>query len=262
MRGNKSAIPDFDDLVFESRNKDYGAFQLRKKYKSAVFQGLIISSAIGCSAVLIPFLINSHSDHVFTGGSRFITVNVENMMFPAEEHYVPPPLPSVKSRKPQENINSVIPDIVDSVFPMEKTMPATDEVLATSGDSSLNASLTGPGNDLLNGTGDTDLTEPLFIVEVMPSFHGGDETKFHDWVQKRTIYPQEASDNNIRGTVILTFVVEKDGSVGEINIVKGVHPLLDSVAIKVVSASPKWSPGLQRGQPVRVRFLIPIMFSK
>ena len=60
---------------------------------------------------------------------------------------------------------------------------------------------------------------------------------------------------------MLTFVVEKDGSVSDVNIVRGVHPLLDNEALKVVSESPKWSPGLQRGQPVRVIFIIPIIFS-
>jgi protein TonB len=261
MKVNKIKTPDFDDLIFESRNRDYGAYQLRKKYKSAVIQGLIISSFIGISAVVIPFLIRSTSDQVLMGGNRYVSVNFENLAFPFEKLYLPPPPASLKPGVTHEIINNTVPNIVDTIFPLEKTLASADEILAASGDTLLNENLIGYGENLLNGNGGTELTDPLFIVEVMPSFRGGDEKKFRDWVQNRAIYPEEAVNNKIKGTVILTFVVEKDGSVGNVNIVKGVHPLLDNEALKVVSESPKWSPGLQRGQPVRVIFIIPIIFS-
>jgi protein TonB len=94
----------------------------------------------------------------------------------------------------------------------------------------------------------------------MPTFKGGGLDEFRLWVGKRTNYPQAAIDNKIRGTVFLTFIVEKDGSVSNVSIIKGVHPLLDNEAIKAISESPKWTPGLQRGLPVRVRFQIPLSF--
>jgi protein TonB len=94
----------------------------------------------------------------------------------------------------------------------------------------------------------------------MPTFKGGDLSKFRDWVWKRTNYPQAAIDKKIRGTVFLTFIVEKDGSVTNVTVIKGVDPIVDYEAVKTISESPKWSPGLQRGQPVRVRFQIPMNF--
>ena len=118
----------------------------------------------------------------------------------------------------------------------------------------------GFGDDLLPGGDGSGNEEPLFIVEVMPTFKGGDLNKFRDWVGKRTKYPEAAITNKIRGTVFLTFIVEKDGSVSNVTVIKGVHPLLDEEAVKAISESPKWSPGLQRGQPVRVRFQIPLEF--
>ena len=102
--------------------------------------------------------------------------------------------------------------------------------------------------------------KPFFMVEVMPTFKGGDINNFREWVQKRTNYPQAAIENKIRGTVYLTFIVEKDGSVSNVTILKSVHPLIDSEAIKAIAASPRWSPGLQRGQPVRVRYQISLNF--
>jgi protein TonB len=98
------------------------------------------------------------------------------------------------------------------------------------------------------------------MVEVMPSFKGGDINKFRDWVQKRTNYPQIAIDNRIHGRVFLTFVIEPDGAVSNVTIVKGVDPVIDNEAVKAIEASPKWAPGLQRGQPVRVRYSMWLSF--
>jgi protein TonB len=94
----------------------------------------------------------------------------------------------------------------------------------------------------------------------MPTFRGGDINNFREWVQKRTNYPQAAIENKIRGTVFLTFIVEKDGSVSNVTILKSVHSLIDNEAVKAIAESPRWSPGLQRGQPVRVRYQISLNF--
>jgi protein TonB len=94
----------------------------------------------------------------------------------------------------------------------------------------------------------------------MPTFKGGGLDEFRKWVAKRTNYPQAAFERKLRGTVFLTFIVEKDGSVSNVTVIKGVDPLLDSEAVKAISESPKWTPGLQRGEPVRVRYSIPLNF--
>ena len=94
----------------------------------------------------------------------------------------------------------------------------------------------------------------------MPSFKGGDLNKFREWVQKRTKYPQEALDRKVQGRVFLTFVVETDGSVSNVTVVKGVDPMIDNEAVRAIQGSPKWTPGLQRGQPVRVRYSMWLAF--
>jgi len=160
----------------------------------------------------------------------------------------------------QQTVEYVPPVIVDSILPIEQTMVSTDEVLASAEGDIVDASGSGFGDDLLPGGDGTGSDEPLFIVETMPTFKGGDLTEFRNWVGKRTRYPEAAIINKIRGTVFLTFIVEKDGSVSNVTVVKGVHPLLDEEAVRAISDSPKWSPGLQRGLPVRVRFQIPLDF--
>jgi protein TonB len=255
----KQNIPKFDDLIFESRNKEYGAYQLRKKYNSVLIAGIIFASVIGCSAVIIPFVINPVDEHIL-GGGRSVQVTMESLQPPPEEIYVPPAPPPPENNAPQEVLKYVAPEVVDTIVPLQDVPPATDDALAHSGESDAEATGTGPGDELLEGEGGTGTDKPFFMVEVMPTFKGGDINNFREWVQKRTNYPQAAIENKIRGTVYLTFIVEKDGSVSNVTILKSVHPLIDSEAIKAIAASPRWSPGLQRGQPVRVRYQISLNF--
>ena len=100
----------------------------------------------------------------------------------------------------------------------------------------------------------------FMIVEKMPEFPGGDEAlKKH--IINSLQYPKTASKNGLQGKVYVTFIVEKDGSVGDTKIVRGVHPALDQEAVRLVKSLPKWTPGKQKGKAVRVQYTLPIIFS-
>ena len=253
-------ISDFDDLVFEHRNREYGAYDLRKRYNRALLVGTIVASVIIIICVIIPFISRPSAERVVTGGDGFYQVRMENLEPPEELIYIPPAPPPPEASKMQQTVEYVPPVVVDSILPIDQTMISTDEVLASTEGDLVDVSGSGFGDDLLPGGDGTGSDEPLFIVETMPTFKGGDLTEFRNWVGKRTRYPEAAIINKIRGTVFLTFIVEKDGSVSNVMVVKGVHPLLDEEAVRAISDSPKWSPGLQRGLPVRVRFQIPLDF--
>jgi len=253
-------ISDFDDLVFEHRNREYGAYDLRKRYNRALLAGTIVAALTAIITVMVPFISHPSTERFVTGGDGFYQVRMENLQPPEEMVYIPPAPPPPEAAKMKETVEYVPPVVVDSVNPSEPTMVSTDEVMASADGDIIDASGSGFGDDLLPGEDGTGSDEPLFIVETMPTFKGGDLTEFRNWVGKRTRYPEAAIINKIRGTVFLTFIVEKDGSVSNVTVVKGVHPLLDEEAVRAISDSPKWSPGLQRGQPVRVRFQIPLDF--
>ena len=102
--------------------------------------------------------------------------------------------------------------------------------------------------------------EPVIIAETMPSFQGGDVNAFARWCSKNIKYPSAAADNGSQGKVTVQFVVERDGSVSNITILRGVDKYLDEEAIRVVQSSPKWQPGANRGKPVRVYIQVPINF--
>ena len=102
--------------------------------------------------------------------------------------------------------------------------------------------------------------QPFVKVEEMPSFQGGDITKFRNWVQSKVRYPQIAQENNISGRVFLMFVVERDGTLTNIQVLQTPDSSLSDEAIRVLKTSPKWKPGKQRNQTVRVKYTLPIDF--
>ena len=101
--------------------------------------------------------------------------------------------------------------------------------------------------------------EPFDVVEQMPEFPGG-TPELMKYISTNVKYPKEAFEKGIQGRVVVQFVVEKDGSINEVKVVKKVNEHLDAEAIRVVNAMPKWKPGKQKGEPVRVKFTLPVTF--
>jgi protein TonB len=101
---------------------------------------------------------------------------------------------------------------------------------------------------------------PLAIVEEKPSFMGGDENTFTKWVFERIVYPEVAKENGVQGRVVLSFIVDADGYVKNVTVLRGVDPSIDKEAVRVVSSSPRWKPGRQRDKAVRVRYNFPLNF--
>lgn len=110
----------------------------------------------------------------------------------------------------------------------------------------------GPYDD--ESTGEEVL--PFLPIEDMPQFNGN----VQQWIAKHVKYPTIAAENNIQGKVYVQFVVEKDGSVSNVRVARGVDASLDKEAVRVIQSMPKWKPGLQRHKPVRVSYTLPIAF--
>lgn len=153
----------------------------------------------------------------------------------------PPPKP-----KPQEVLN-IIPDT-------EETM---DEYLAEDIEPEPYQEI--DIEPLLEDPEEPDDT-PFIIVEDMPTFNGEGLAGFRTWVMKNLRYPEIAAENGISGKVYIQFVVGFEGKVEDVTVYRGVDPALDQEAVRVVSSSPKWKPGEQRGKPARVQFILPIHF--
>lgn len=214
-------IPDFDDIIFERLNKEYGAYLLRKGYNRAVALSVILAVVTGCIIVLIPFLKTPEqkTQEIYT--SRYISM--EKLMAPPGKsgNLLPlasslPVLPKAVRTKIAE-AKYVAPRVVDSIPLSERPIALVSDSLsdAISGRGDINGTGDGTGDFAENGDGGGggggDGT--FFEVEVMPQFKGGDVNKFREWVQKKTKYPEAATINGIHGKVYVTFIVENDGTV-------------------------------------------------
>ncbi len=101
---------------------------------------------------------------------------------------------------------------------------------------------------------------PFVLVEVKPTFQGGDANAFSRWVNQHLSYPDIAKENGVQGRVLLQFTVGTDGSVSAVKVLRGIDSSLDQEAVRVVSASPKWTPGRQRDRAVKVTYTFPVFF--
>lgn len=255
----------FDELIFENRNREYGAYMLRKKYSARVSISVFIAIIIASLVVVMPFIgvISKKQETGNESRTRYVNVRMEDLMPPKEEKIIPPAgAPPPPSSAP--SVKYVAPEIVDTVLATEKTPLTVAEVQATPPDNNneeLTVVSTGAQEELIGSQEGNTNDEPFILVEVKPTFKGGDIEKFREWVQKRVVYPQQAQDNGIQGRVYLTFVIERDGSVSNVVVTRGPDPLLNEEAKKGIMASPKWTPGMQRGRPVRVRYSIFLNFT-
>ena len=107
--------------------------------------------------------------------------------------------------------------------------------------------------------GEVDTTKVYDVVERMPCFPGGNQ-KMQDFIEKNLHYPKECAEKGLQGRVIMDFVVERNGTLTNIRVVKSVNPVLDKEALRIVKLMPKWIPGRQSYKEVRVKYIIPITF--
>ena len=258
---------DFDDIIFRGRNKEYGAYFLRKSYNQAMVSALVLAVLIGIIAVLFPYFRRPEykSRELYT--SIYVTTENLNPPGPMINQALPAP-PSLPPRGTSglktAMLTYVAPEVVDSIALIEKQVAESDSTSANNeGDGIYDGIADGTGNyagGIEGGTGGGGGTGLYTEVEVMPQFKGGDINKFREWVQKKTRYPDEATINGIHGKVYITFIVENDGTVSTVKVAKGVDPLIDNEALKAVMSSPKWTPGRLQGIPVRVSYIIMMNF--
>ena len=101
---------------------------------------------------------------------------------------------------------------------------------------------------------------PFQLVEEKPTFRGGDSNQFSKWVNQRLVYPDSLKKQGIQGRVTLQFTVQADGTVGNVRVLRGVHPDLDNEAVRVVASSPEWNPGKCKDKAVPVTYTFPVIF--
>lgn len=256
MEKNLKDTPSLLDIVFEFRNKEYGAYVLRKKYNRTVIWAMLVGIIIICTAVITPYVMATVSQHRIEVEEKAVEVQMENLDQPMEEIAPPPPPPP--PAEAQAQVKYVAPVIVDSVKVDDQSNLATvDEVQETVQDEAVVEIVEQETEEVEE---EVKEEEVFLIVEEMPSFGTGGANEFRQYTLENLRYPEVAAENGIQGRVFVQFVVEADGRITNVRVLRGVDPSLDKEAVRVVESSPPWNPGKQRGKPVRVSFTFPIIF--
>lgn len=258
MSTNEKHIDTFDDIIFEKRNKEYGAYYIRRKYPKwgAIAFGIaffIVSNAVAWPLVASIINRNVKKEKM----EKNVLVEMTNIKKENEE--APPPPPPPPPPPTVDVVKFTAPKIVDTV--KEEVQLATIDGLKDANNNTPIDTTTIIAVVNNNDPIPTNETEEIFtIVEESPEFPGG-QAALQQYINTHIEYPALAKESEIQGKVILRFVVKGNGEVGEVQILRGVDPLLDAEAIRVVKTLPKWNPGKQRGQPVSVWFSLPINFA-
>lgn len=256
MEKASEKVPSFNDIVFETRNKEYGAYVLRANYSRNVIMALMAGVIIMASATVIPYLRFRAVDGSRTTQEMLVEIRLENLDQPVEQ-VAPPPEPP-RTQEIMEQAKYIPPLVVDSVKPEDEIRLMTaDQASVEVHDSEVIEEIVQLAEEVEEIEEVED--EPFYVVEEMPMFPGGDAA-IQAYIGANVVYPEVAKENNIQGRVIVKFCVTPSGAVDQVSILKGVDPELDAEVVRVVRTLPKFKPGKQGGKPVPVWHTIPVFF--
>ncbi len=270
---------EWRDIVFEGKNKDFGAYKLRESSISRHTKAIV--SVLIAVAIILVLLILSVSgvfakpeeEQVVTSTEQEIATFEPEEEFEEEEieeqFQLPEPEEIIAPEEVanQQQVTELL-IVEDDKIEEDKQVKNQEEVLE-------NEAAVG-AVDITEGTNDlnkiaikeeviaapkVEEEQPVSIamVEQKPEFPGG-EAAMYKWLGENIVYPAAASEEGVQGRVVVEFVVGKDGSITNVRVVRPRHPALDKEALRVVKAMPKWMPGRNTGQPVKVTYTLPVTF--
>ena len=262
------------DLVFEGKNKSYGAYVLREDSSNRHLKSIILVLVVGALFLFLPGLIKGLIPEKTGDEGEDFVVAVQDMNLTDIEKDVPeeniiksiaevPPPPALK----QTIAFTQVLIAHDEEVREEDLMATQQELTASTGAISVATveGLVGDGVDIADLEDhkvivQAAVVEPYIFVEYMPEFKNGGEKGMYAWLQKNIVYPPVAQEQGIQGTVHVRFVVNADGTVGNVEIVRPLNPSLDKEAVRVINKMPAWTPGKQNGVNVPVYYTIPVAF--
>lgn len=268
MEKYKSPDLTLDDIVFEGRNKSYGAYLLRKVYNDHVLRALAISALVFSLALATPVIVKYLSPAEEEDVLDQTVVDLKQIEPPPIDPNTPPPPPPPPAPPPPKvsTVRFVPPEPVPDEEVVEPDPPKQEQLkeVAISTETVVGDPNADPDIVIEEAAptilGDGGGEETIFqVVEQMPQFEGG-MAALGKYLQRNLKYPAQARNANVQGTVFVGFVVGNDGKIRDVSVLKGIGYGCDEEAKRVVSAMPPWKPGKQSGRAVAVRYSLPIKF--
>lgn len=260
--------PQWLDVVFEGRNKAYGAYDLRTISPKYTTRALLVGILIFVGLVTSPMIIKAIRGDQEDKSEEVIETEVTLSEPPPVNEEAPPPPPPVEPPPPRvDQVRMPPPKVVPAEEVREEEPPTVEELKkadpgpkTVAGDPTADIRIDMPVGE---GPKDAQVTEEgsgimdFNAVEVPPTFPGGMQA-FYKWVSNNYRYPQMAKEQGVSGAIHVSFVVERDGSLTDIKIIRDLKYGTGEEAARMLKASPKWKPGIQNGRPVRVSYSLPI----
>jgi protein TonB len=253
----------WEDIVFENRNKAYGAYVIRNIYGNHVLLASLITTMIIGFILAFPSISEYFKDEKQVQDVSLKQIKYNELAPPPPIDKNTPPPPKLDIPPPVKTIIKFLPPkVTDKEIVDEEKMPTQEEIKQVD-----------TGAENIEGTGEVIFDIPVeevvkkdndediifTVVEQQAEFPGGFEA-MGKFLGKNMKYPAQARRMGVEGSVYVSFVIDRDGNISDPQIIKGISAECDKEAIRVVKLMPPWKPGKQNGKPVRCRFVLPIKF--
>lgn len=252
----------WDELVFENRNKEYGAYLVRRSYPTHLILSVVIAAVILGLGLAYPSIVQLFEEVEVeaTAPARKITIN--ELEAPPPIQKAPPP-PKLDIPPPVKTIIKFLPPkVTEKEIVKEEEMPTIEEIKQND-----------TGAENVEGDGNVVFEEPVtevvddginenqvyLAVEQSPQFEGGLQAMYK-FMSKNTKYPAKARRMGIEGTVFVEFIVDAKGLISDVKVIKGIDSDCDKEAVRVMQMMPAWQPGKQNGRAVKVKYVLPFKF--
>ena len=225
--------------------------EVKKSEKASLENKRLLFVEIGFVVALLAVLLAFEWSSKEKADTSLLAENkelIEEEIIPITQETPPPPPEMAK-----------IPILSDQIDIIDDDVKINDNIINLEDDANLGVDIQDYVEEVHEEVVEEE-TIPFQLVEEKPKFQGGDANDFTKWVNQRLVYPDVAKENGVQGRVMLQFTVNTDGSVSGVKVLRGVDPSLDKEAVRVVSMSPKWTPGKQRDRKVKVTYTFPVIF--
>lgn len=269
-KGKANDPKNWDDLVFENRNVDYGAYAVRKSYTGNLTSGFLLSVSFGGLLFVVPMITSLLDDDVIddAGGTviacRF---DPDTITFTQPPKFKLPPPPRGPAHPPVTPPLTIpvanVPPVVTTDAPVDATITANVDITPATAPAGVPSGVDGGTGDdplITDPVPNVDINQYYLAPQVAASYTGGLEAMYN-FIRRKINYPASARRLGLEGTVYVSFVIGRDGKVTKVEVIKGLSPDCDKEAARVIALLPGWNPGRQNDVPVMVRMTLPIKFA-
>ena len=254
-----------NDIVFENRNKSYGAYAIRSTYDNTLLKSLGITGLIFASISLIAMALNNTSpvENKLDPGTNLTTTTISCP-------FIALPPEKIEINLPKQHTSSGVKTIaVNTIIKDETTQQKKDPIQTIESSNGIEGKKTDPDDMQTTGGGNSENPEinnptsgmgksvaPEIAPDVMPSLEN-----MASFLQKNLKYPNLASSSDVSGKVIVNYIIDEEGKIISATILKGIGYGCDEEALRVIKLMPKWKPGMKNGKPIKVSFSQAIIFT-